>query len=60
MHYPIPIHLQRPFEKFGCKEGDLPVTEEIARTELSLPMYAELTDPRIECVVEVIRAGMPR
>ena len=60
MHYPIPIHLQRPFEKFGCKEGDLPVTEEIARTELSLPMYAELTDPLIERVVEVIRAGMPR
>jgi dTDP-4-amino-4,6-dideoxygalactose transaminase len=42
VHYPIPVHLQRGFSNLGFKEGDLPVTEQVCREVLSLPMYAEL------------------
>lgn len=55
MHYPIPIHLQEPFRQFGFNAGDLPVTEEVARTELSLPMYAELSEQQVQRVADAVR-----
>jgi len=55
LHYPIPIHLQKPFAPFGYGPGRFPVAEELGRTELSLPMYAELTPEQIERVVAVVR-----
>ena len=59
-HYPIPIHLQKPFEAAGRGPGSFPVSEEIGRTELSLPMYAELTDAQIEHVARTVREAAGR
>jgi dTDP-4-amino-4,6-dideoxygalactose transaminase len=42
MHYPTPIHMQAAYADAGYREGDFPVTEQLAREVLSLPMYAEL------------------
>jgi dTDP-4-amino-4,6-dideoxygalactose transaminase len=42
IHYPTPLHLQRPYASLGYKEGDFPVTERIAAEILSLPMYPHL------------------
>jgi dTDP-4-amino-4,6-dideoxygalactose transaminase len=55
IHYPTPIHLQEPFQKLGCKAGDLPITEELARTCLSLPLYPELTPEQVERVADAVR-----
>ena len=55
MHYPIPIHLQSPFAPFGYKAGDLPVTEVVADSCLSLPMYPELRAEQQQDVAGVIR-----
>ena len=52
-HYPIPIHLQKAYEGLGLKEGDLPIAEEISKTELSLPMYYGLTNEEVEKVIRV-------
>ncbi len=57
MHYPGAIHLQKPFEPFGYRAGSLPVSEEIAATELSLPMYAELTPEQVDRVAAAVRAA---
>ncbi|HEX3345942.1 MAG TPA: DegT/DnrJ/EryC1/StrS family aminotransferase, partial [Polyangiaceae bacterium] len=46
-HYPIPVHLQPCFESLGYKRGQLPHTEKAAAEEISLPMFAELTDDQI-------------
>jgi dTDP-4-amino-4,6-dideoxygalactose transaminase len=46
-HYPIPVHLQPCFAHLGHKKGDFPVTEKVASEELSLPMFAELTDEQV-------------
>lgn len=51
-HYPIPIHLQECYRNLGYKEGDFPVSEEISRTELSLPLYYGMTDDEISYVIE--------
>lgn len=39
IHYPTPIHLQPAFKYLGFKKGDFPITEKLAKTTLSLPIY---------------------
>jgi dTDP-4-amino-4,6-dideoxygalactose transaminase len=55
LHYPIPLHLQSCFKNLGYKKGDFPVSETLAETGLSLPMYAELSDDKIEYVASKIK-----
>jgi len=55
LHYPVPLHLQKCFLELGYKKGDFPVTEELAETCLSLPMFPELTDTQIEYVCSKIK-----
>lgn len=56
IHYPIPVHLQRAYADLGYKNGDLPMTEKIAREQLSLPMFPELTDDQIGRVAKAVAA----
>ncbi len=56
IHYPIPIHLQAAYADLGHSNGDFPHTERLARTMLSLPMYAELTNVQLDAVVEGVRS----
>ena len=54
-----PIHLTKFYrKKFGFKMGDLPVTEEISKKVLSLPMYPMLTKDEMNYIVEVIKNFM--
>jgi dTDP-4-amino-4,6-dideoxygalactose transaminase len=43
VHYPVPIHRQPALAGIGRVAGDLSVTERLAGSILSLPMYPELT-----------------
>ena len=56
IHYPIPIHLQKAYAFLGHQPGSFPVTERLAATSLSLPMYAELTEEQIERIAAAVRA----
>jgi dTDP-4-amino-4,6-dideoxygalactose transaminase len=51
VHYPIPIHLQKAYQDLGYKTGSLPISEQIARQFISLPMFPELTEAQINMVV---------
>ncbi|MBI1391066.1 MAG: erythromycin biosynthesis sensory transduction protein eryC1 [bacterium] len=55
LHYPIPIHLQPCYASLGHREGDFPITEQYAKTILSLPMFPTLGDEQIGAVVDAIR-----
>ena len=56
LHYPIPLHLQKCFNELGYKKGDFPVTENLATSGLSLPMYPELTDEQIDHICDSIKS----
>jgi dTDP-4-amino-4,6-dideoxygalactose transaminase len=51
VHYPVPIHLQKAYQDLGYKTGSLPISEQIARQFISLPMFPELTEAQINMVV---------
>jgi dTDP-4-amino-4,6-dideoxygalactose transaminase len=53
VHYPIPIHLQDAYRHINGNTP-LPNTEKWAATELSLPMFAELSDSEVAHVCEVL------
>lgn len=54
-YYPIPLHLQIAFRYLGYKEGDFPVSEQLSKTSLALPIYPELREDEKEYVVDCIK-----
>ncbi len=60
IHYPFPPHLSGAYEAEGWKTGDFPITEEIARTVLSLPFGLHLTATDTADVVKAVRAFDPQ
>jgi len=56
IHYPIPIHLQRAYEELKMEKGSLPIAEEIAEQELSIPMYYGITDEQVSYVIDRLNA----
>lgn len=54
IHYPIPPHLAEAYQFLGYKEGFLPITEHLAKTVLSIPMYNGMTKEEQDYVLEAI------
>jgi len=54
IHYPIPLHMQPAFHDPNQGEGSFPISEEIARDVISLPMYPELTEEAVQFIASKI------
>jgi dTDP-4-amino-4,6-dideoxygalactose transaminase len=53
-HYP-PIHLFKLYgERFGCRQGQLPLTESFATREITLPLYSKMTTADVNYVATVV------
>lgn len=52
VHYPIPLHLQPAYKNLGFNQGDYPVSEQLAKEILSIPIYPELTDEQRTYIVD--------
>lgn len=55
IHYPLPVHLQPAYAALGIPKGSFPVAETCADSELSLPLYPEMTREQIEEVVAAVK-----
>ncbi len=54
IHYPIPPHLSEAYRYLGIKEGSLPITENYAKTVLSIPLYNGLTTEEQDHVIKTL------
>ena len=54
IHYPIPPHLSEAYQYLGYQKNSLPITEHLADTVLSLPIYNGITEEEMEQVVHGI------
>lgn len=64
VHYPVPPNLQpafagdsmpRPLKSFGS----LPIAERLAKEELSLPLFPQMTNAEISAVIEAVNSFKP-
>jgi dTDP-3-amino-3,4,6-trideoxy-alpha-D-glucose transaminase len=54
IHYPVPVHLQPAYVRLGYAAGSLPVTEQLAKEILSLPMHPHLSEGELEAISQAI------
>jgi dTDP-4-amino-4,6-dideoxygalactose transaminase len=54
IHYPIPPHMQGAYQSLGYHKGDFPISEEIASTCLSLPIWPGMTATEVDYVSDLI------
>jgi len=57
IHYPVPLHLQPAFSRYGYAEGSLPVAEAAAKRVMSLPMGADTSHEIQENIINQIMAA---
>ena len=53
VHYPLPLHLQPAAKNLGYQENDFPVTMEMSKKIISLPMYPELSEQQQDHVANL-------
>jgi len=54
IHYPIPVHLQAAYRHLSPGKGSLPVSEKLAATLLSLPLFPELEEAELDYIAEQV------
>jgi perosamine synthetase len=55
------VHLMRFYrERFGHREGEFPVCEDIAARSLALPFFSQMTDSQVERVSAALREVLER
>ncbi|MFV8226206.1 DegT/DnrJ/EryC1/StrS family aminotransferase [Christiangramia aquimixticola] len=54
IYYPIPLHLQKAYADERYNEADFPVTNQLVKEVISLPMHSELDDEQIEYITSAL------
>jgi len=54
IYYPVPLHLQKAYIDPRYKRGDFPVTENLSKTVISLPIHTEFDDETLEYVASSV------
>ncbi|PSR57212.1 aminotransferase [Adhaeribacter arboris] len=55
IHYPLPPHLQAAYQHLGYRKGAFPITEKLAQTCLSLPIWPGMTEETVQYVCGKIK-----
>jgi len=56
--YPTPLHLQPAFAHLGYRPGDMPVSEQVSRDIMALPMHAYLDEQTQDFIVDRLRGAL--
>lgn len=56
IYYPVPLHLQKAYQKPEFGVGSFPVTEYLSKVVISLPIHTEMTNEELAYICEMIIA----
>ena len=56
IYYPVSCHLQNAYKSVRTPEGSLPVTEQLTREVLSLPMSTELDNEQLTHITNTVKS----
>jgi dTDP-4-amino-4,6-dideoxygalactose transaminase len=54
IYYPVPLHIQEAYASYGYKNGDFPISEELAKKVISLPIHTEMKDDVLDYIVSSV------
>ena len=54
IYYPIPLHSQKAYLDARYKEEDFPITNQLVKEVISLPMHTELDDEQIQYITNKV------
>lgn len=54
VYYPIPLHKQKAYTDERYNEADFPITNQLIKEVISLPMHTELDDEQIDFIAQKI------
>ncbi|MFN3341296.1 MAG: DegT/DnrJ/EryC1/StrS family aminotransferase [Flavobacteriales bacterium] len=54
IYYPIALHMQKAYTDPRYKEGDFPVTENLCKRVISLPMHTELDEAQLKFITDAV------
>ena len=55
IYYPVPLHLQKVFQTDAVsKKTELPVTEQLCKSVISLPMHTELDEEQLKYITDAV------
>jgi len=54
VYYPVPLHMQKAFASDRYKEGQFPVTEDLCKRVISLPMHTEMEAEQLQLIINSV------
>lgn len=54
IYYPVPLHEQEAFEAYKTGETEYPVTVQLSKEVISLPMHTELTEDQLKTITQEV------
>jgi UDP-2-acetamido-2-deoxy-ribo-hexuluronate aminotransferase len=55
IYYPIPLHFQKAYSRKEFGIGSFPVTEQLSKIVISLPIHTEMTEEELTYICETIK-----
>jgi dTDP-4-amino-4,6-dideoxygalactose transaminase len=55
IYYPVPLHFQKAYQRTEFGEGSFPITENLSKTVISLPIHTEMKPRELEYIAEQIK-----
>ena len=54
IYYPVPLHEQEAFEAYKSTDAEYPVTVQLSKEVISLPMHTELTEDQLKTITQEV------
>lgn len=54
IYYPKPLHTQKAYESPRYKDADFPITVELCKNVISLPMHTEMSDEQLKYITDAV------